>query len=171
MMAKWNYDYDPLDGIVFVKDLSKLRKEIANNGSSVFRSIIRDFIVNNNHRVTLVMYPSDTLESEIADEERNRLNKIKAKLNKGELQSIIDKSKIPRAQCIKHEQSSIIPTLTIQDIKSTPVEYPIEVQDIAGSNPNEASSSIFTIIRHPLKSSTMELCYVDICMDISAVPF
>lgn len=63
-LTKWNYDLNPSDAIVYEGALKDLKDEISRTGSNVFQRMIRDFLITNNHRVAIELYPSTTFESE-----------------------------------------------------------------------------------------------------------
>ena len=63
-LKKWNYDLNPTDALVYEGALKELKDEIAKTGSNLFQQIIHDFLITNNHRVVLELFPSTTLEAE-----------------------------------------------------------------------------------------------------------
>ena len=63
-LKKWNYDLNPTDALVYEGALKELKEEIAKTGSNLFQQIIHDFLITNNHRVVLELFPSTTLEAE-----------------------------------------------------------------------------------------------------------
>jgi len=68
-MQKWMYDFAPVNnspttGLKFEEALNQLKHSISTSKSAVFQQLIKDLILNNNHRVTLDLYPSATIEAE-----------------------------------------------------------------------------------------------------------
>jgi Zn-dependent M16 (insulinase) family peptidase len=63
-LSKWNYDLNPADALVYEDALKALKDEISRTGSNTFQQMIRDFLITNNHRVVLELYPSTTLEAD-----------------------------------------------------------------------------------------------------------
>ena len=63
-LAKWNYDYKPTEGLKFEEPLSELKETIQQSGSKIFQDVLNEFFLNNTHRVTTHLYPSDTFDSE-----------------------------------------------------------------------------------------------------------
>jgi Zn-dependent M16 (insulinase) family peptidase len=63
-LTKWNYDLNPADAIVYESALKDLKDEISRTGSNLFQQMIRDFLITNNHRVVLELFPSTTLEAD-----------------------------------------------------------------------------------------------------------
>ena len=63
-LTKWNYDQSPKDALVYEERLKSMKDEIEHGGSHIFQRMIQDFLLKNNHRVVLELYPSTTLEAE-----------------------------------------------------------------------------------------------------------
>ena len=63
-ISKWNYDYKPTDGLRFEEPLSELKEIIKQSGTQIFKDLLNDYILNNTHRVTIHLYPSDTYDSD-----------------------------------------------------------------------------------------------------------
>jgi len=163
-MSKWLYDESPTDSLKFEEPLAELKAKIAESGSKVFQDIVRDMLINNNHRTTIEMTPSKTLEAEVVEEEKTRLEKIKSSLDDSELDKIIESTialKALQGAEDSPEDRATIPSLTLQDIKREVTEYPIEVTE------NENDSGI-TVVRHELVS-TAGIAYVDFGVDISGL--
>jgi len=62
---KWNYDANPLDSFRFEDDLSKLKILIQEKESEVFLLPIQSCLLQNNHRVTIELFPSNSMEEKI----------------------------------------------------------------------------------------------------------
>lgn len=63
-ISKWNYDQKPTEGLKFEQPLSELKEIIKQSGTQIFKDLINDHILNNTHRVTIHLYPSDTFDSD-----------------------------------------------------------------------------------------------------------
>lgn len=63
-LTKWNYDLSPKDALVYEDALKSMKEEIQKGGSNVFKTMIFDSLLANNHRVVMELYPSTTLEAE-----------------------------------------------------------------------------------------------------------
>jgi len=164
-MAKWNYDDSPTQALKFEKPLKEVKDMIISSGSKIFQEFIKEFLLNNNHRVTVEMVPSKTLEEEQLQSEKDRLAAIKASLTDDELDQIIKKTielKEMQAAEDSAEARATIPKLGLDDLKREVTEYPIQV------NKNEENSGI-TLIRHEL-ASTSGIAYVNFAVDISDIP-
>jgi Zn-dependent M16 (insulinase) family peptidase len=63
-LQKWNYDLNPSDALVYEGALKDVKDEISKTGSNLFQQMIHDFLITNNHRVVLELFPSTTLEAD-----------------------------------------------------------------------------------------------------------
>lgn len=163
-MSKWLYDSSPTDGLKFEKPLAELKAKIADSGSKVFQDIIQDYLLKNNHRVTIEMVPSKTLEAEQLKDEEDRLVAIKESLSDDELDDIIENTKKLKAlQAAEDspEDRATIPSLELGDLKREVTEYPIDISE------NENDSGV-KVIRHELVS-TSGIAYVNFGVDTSAL--
>mmetsp|Transcript_5553 Transcript_5553/g.10384 ORF Transcript_5553/g.10384 Transcript_5553/m.10384 type:complete len:1123 (+) Transcript_5553:123-3491(+) len=164
-MREWIYDRSPTEALKFEEPLNELKASIAESGSKVFQDMIREFMLENNHRTTIEMYPSKTLEEEQLKAERERLLKIKESLSEEQLQAIIDKTiTLKKLQAAEDppEARATIPKLDLSDLKREVTEYPIEVIE------NEADSGV-TFVKHEL-GSTSGIAYANLAVDVSGLP-
>jgi len=165
-MSKWIYDESPTDALRFEKPLEELKERIAKDGSKIFTDFMKDYLINNAHRVTIEMVPSGTMESETIKEEEDRLATIKSSLSDTELDKIINDTTVLRAFQAAEDTSedrNTIPSLDLSDLTRTVTEYPTDVTE------NESGSGI-TVLRHEL-SSTSGIAYVNFAVDVSGVAF
>lgn len=164
-MSKWLYGGSPTEALKFEEPLAELKAKIAESGSQVFQDMIKEFLVDNNHRTSVEMFPSKTLEAEELKEEKDRLADIKSKLSDEELEKIIGTTKkLKELQAAEDapEARATIPSLELGDLKREVNEYPIAVSE------NENSSGV-TVIRHEM-SSTSGIAYVNFGVDLSGLP-
>lgn len=163
-MSKWVYDQNPTEALKFEEPLAELKARIAKDGSKVFQTMIREFLLENSHRTTIEMFPSKSLEEEQLNEEKARLAKIKASLDEEGLQKIIDttaKLKSLQAAEDSPEARATIPSLDLSDLKREVTEYPIAVtEDMSGTG--------VTVVRHEL-GSTSGIAYASLAVDVSGL--
>lgn len=79
-MGAWIYDKDPIDCLRFEERLTQLKQRLA-SGEPIFQNMILDKLLDNNHKVTVVLEPSTTLEKETEDEEKERLANAREMMN------------------------------------------------------------------------------------------
>jgi Zn-dependent M16 (insulinase) family peptidase len=165
-MSKWIYDGQPTDALKFEEPLAELKEMIAKDGDAVFKNFLKDYLVDNMHRVTVELAPSKTLEEEELKEEQSRLSAIKSSLSDDELDNIIKQTeelKALQASEDAPEDRATIPSLELADLKREVTEYPNEVTE------NENNSGV-TVVRHELQS-TSGIAYVKFAIDTSGVDY
>ncbi|KAL7450935.1 hypothetical protein ACHAWC_003933 [Mediolabrus comicus] len=131
-LAAWNYDQNPREAIIYEDALKLLKEEIDRTGSNIFQRMIRDTLLSNNHRVALELYPSATLEEEQQQDQKIQIATAQSRMSETEYQNIIDEGiKLKKLQAMEEPPEVIAsnPRLSIKDIDSSPVEYPIHVED------------------------------------------
>jgi len=165
-MANWIYDGDATEGLRFEKPLAELKAAIAENGSAIFTDFLKQYLVENQHRVTIEMKPSKTLEEEELEGEKSRLAAIKASLTDDEIDEVIQKTaELKKLQASEDapEDRATIPSLELADLKREVSEYPNEVSE------NENDSGV-KVIRHEMQS-TSGIAYVSFAIDTSDVDY
>ena len=165
-MSKWIYDGSPTDALKFEKPLAELKQMIQKDGSKVFKDFAKKYLVENNHRVTIEMFPLKTMEEDQIKKEVDHLDNIKKSLSVDDLENIIaETNQLKKLQSAEDspEDRATIPSLALEDLKREVSEYPIAVSE------NEDKSGV-TVIRHEL-ASTSGIAYVTFCLDVSALSF
>ncbi|KAL7472131.1 hypothetical protein ACHAXS_012467 [Conticribra weissflogii] len=164
-LTKWNYDLSPKDALVYEDALKQLKDEIKRTGSNTFQQMIRDFLLTNNHRVVLELYPSTTLEAEKLQDEKIQAKRAQSKMNDKEYENVIEEGKKLKKLQAEEESPEVIasnPRLSISDIDKSSIEYPIEVEE-------DAFGSGIRLITHEVTSSG--IAYVNFGMDVSMIPY
>ena len=165
-MSKWIYDGKPTDALKFEEPLAELKEKISKNGDAVFKDFLKEYLVQNMHRVTIELAPSKTLEQDELNDEESRLAAIKDSLSDDELDEVIRKTtelKALQASEDAPEDRATIPSLDLADLKREVTEYPNEV------TVDENKSGV-TVIRHEL-ASTSGIAYVNFAIDASGVAY
>ncbi len=130
MIGPWLHADDPLTPLNIEKNLERLRKELTQG--PFFEDCIRRFLLNNPHRVTLTLYPDETLEQKQKEQIANRLKGIAEQLTPAEKQIIIDESVALKKSQETIEDISCLPTLTLSDIPEEEEETPCRQTELAG---------------------------------------
>ena len=161
-MSKWLYEGSPTEALKFEEPLAELKAKIAESGSKVFQDMVKELLTENTHRTVVELKPSKTLEEEIIQDEKARLEQIKSKLTESELEEIIGKTselKALQASEDPPEATATIPSLQLEDLKREATEYPITVTK------DEKGTGI-TVVRHEL-GSTSGIAYANLAVDLS----
>ncbi len=106
---------DPIAVLNLEPVLEKLRDEIKN--PAFIKSLARDFLLDNPHRVTLTMTPDKLLAARRDEAEKNRLAQIKATLKPDDVQRISTLAQNLEARQEQKLDESILPKVTLSDVK------------------------------------------------------
>ena len=154
-LDSWLYGGDPLDGIVADKLYASLREKI---GTSYYEDLIRDLIINCNHRAEVMLEPCGTLGAEKLEKERNKLSSIASGWSQQERHDLVEMNrKLIEWQGTEDtpEQQDTLPKLHLSDLKATPSRLPLEVCRHNGTN---------TVLKHDI--NTNGISYVTIYADV-----
>ncbi|OAE21846.1 hypothetical protein AXG93_138s1170 [Marchantia polymorpha subsp. ruderalis] len=160
-MGKWLYGGDPFEALRFAKPLEAFKERIANEGvKGVFSPLIKKFILDNTHRVTVELQP-DT-EKGVKDEaaEAERLAKVKASMTKEDLAELVratEELRVRQETPDPPEALRVVPSLSLKDIPKDPINVPIAVGEINGA----------TVLRHDI--FTNDVLYTEVAFDMSTL--
>ena len=162
MMSSWIYDKDAFEGIRWEGALAALKADLV-QGKPVFQELVRKYLLQNSHRVTVEMTPDVGLEARQVQEEEGRLSAIKAGLSPAQLDEIILQTKaLKEAQAAEDsaEARTSLPRLTLEDIEKAAADIPITVLREGGKHAE-------TVLTHNLQTSG--ILYADIGFDFSGI--
>ncbi len=117
-LTNWVYDLDPMGVIAFEAPLNHLKQRIE-NGEKVFEELISQYLVENEHRVTLVLKPDATLAGHIKTKEEEYLEKVRNSVDDKELLQIIHLTKTLKTRQETPdtaEDLAKIPSISIGDL-------------------------------------------------------
>ena len=129
MIGPWLHADDPLTPLNIEKNLERLRSELAKG--PFFENCIRRFLLNNQHRVTLTLYPDETLEQKQNEQTADRLKKVAEKLTATERQVIVAESAALKKTQESIEDISCLPTLSLDDIPGEEEKTPYRQDELA----------------------------------------
>ena len=159
-MTGWLYEKDPFDPLLFSKPMDALKLRL-DNGEDVFRPLIKKFLLDNNHRVTVELQPDTDLSKEIEKEEKDKLAAFRGSLDVSGLESVVEqtkKLKLHQETPDPPEALNVVPSLSLSDISKEATNVPKEVTSIGGA----------TALRHDL--FTNGILYMNTAMDMRGVP-
>ncbi|KAJ4836378.1 Presequence protease 1, chloroplastic/mitochondrial [Turnera subulata] len=139
--GKWIYDMNPFEPLKYEKPLMELKARIAKQGSkAVFSPLIKKFILNNSHRVTIEMQPDPEKATRDEAEEREILDRVKASMSDAHGRPSDDLYKLSEASfqlgflksADPPEALKSVPSLSLLDIPKEPTHVSSEVGDING---------------------------------------
>ena len=160
ILNRWLYEQDPFEAIRFEESLAELKADLK-AGKPVFQDLIKSYLVDNKHRVTVEMKASETLEEVTQREEVSKLEDIKKSLGPSEIEAIIDGTK--RLQKMQEAEDSqeakdTIPKLAMEDLDPKAKDIHIEVDKRDGNG---------VVLTHDLVTSG--ILYADIAFDLSVI--
>jgi hypothetical protein len=158
-LTTWLYDGDPFAPLAFEGPLERLKAELA-EGVPVFQNLLREYLLGNGHRVTVLLTPDPELAERRDREERDELAAIKAGMSKQDVQAVIDSARALKAAQEapdNPEDLATIPMLGIDDLPEQEKAIPTAETDVAGVR----------VLSHDLP--TQGIVYLDAGFDIRGV--
>ncbi|PSC73335.1 presequence protease chloroplastic mitochondrial-like [Micractinium conductrix] len=160
-MSAWIYDQDPFQPLKWQDDLAKFKARLE-GGEDVFGPLIRKFLLDNTHRVTVELRPDAKLSDEIESAEAAALQAAQGVMGEGDLQQVVaatqelkEKQETPDAP----EALACIPPLALSDLPTKISTIPTAISNAAGGA---------TILTHDL--FTNDVLYLDIALDMRPIP-
>ncbi|MBP1464720.1 insulinase family protein [Candidatus Chloroploca sp. M-50] len=156
----WLYDGDPLAPLRFETPLATIKAALT-NGERIFEDLIRRTLLENTHRVRVMLRPDPEQAARDAAEERARLDAVQATLNDQDLEQIIADTqalKILQETPDRPEDLARIPTLTLGDLDRQSKTIPTA----------RLTSAEVPLLYHDL--FTNGIVYLDLTFDLRAVP-
>jgi len=123
---------DPIALLDMEAALTSLREKIQD--PEFIKTLIKTWLLDNTHRVRLIMKPDTQLNERIQRAEVNRLAAIKAELTDAEKQHIIQQTHALQARQLQHDDESILPKVGIEDIPEH-LHYTAGTHETLNDNP------------------------------------
>ncbi|MDY0270506.1 insulinase family protein [Trichloromonas sp.] len=123
LIGPWIHGGNPVEALRFDELLGQLRQKIAEG--PYFQDLIRRYLLDNPHRVTLTLRPDDELQARQDQEIAARLEALRAGLDADKVEEIRRQARELREAQEAEEDLSCLPTLELSDIPETedPVVY------------------------------------------------
>ena len=116
VMDNWLYDNDPLELLHYEEALVNIRKGLS---GTYFEDLIRQSILNNNHKVLVSIYPERGLQERKDAEVKVHLAAVKAKMSPEEIEAIVEQTKrlkLRQEAPDSDEALASIPLLELSDL-------------------------------------------------------
>ncbi|GAB5415334.1 MAG: insulinase family protein [Congregibacter sp.] len=110
---------DPTPAMDLEPIIASLREEIRN--PDYIRELAKRLLLDNPHRLTLVMSPDKQLSNERLERERQRLAKIKSEMSESELTAVTEQAAALLERQAQEDDPEILPKVTLEDV---PTELP-----------------------------------------------
>ena len=124
LLGPWIHGGDPLAALNFEENLEKLQQKL--NDGPFFENLIRQQLLANQHRVTLLLQPDTNLGPKQEGLTRAKLDTIEKQLSDVERQQLIEKAVELKEAQEAEEDISCLPTLQLTDI--LPVEVAVKAE-------------------------------------------
>ena len=159
-LSTWSYGGDPLEPLAFEAPLSALKTRL-DADPRLFEGLIRAYLLDNTHRVTLLLTPDERLRAQQDAAERTRLDAVRAAMSDEDVQHIIAETealRLAQETPDSPEALATIPMLTLDDLDRKNKLIPIE-----------------TLTRHDTRVFyhdifTNGIVYLDLGMNLYALP-
>lgn len=109
----FNHDGDVVTALHVNSKISKLRENMAKN-PNYLKEKIKQYFVDNSHRLILVMKPSDTYAEQLKQSEKQLLSEFVSKLSDTEKQAIYDNGLKLQAMQKEAHDTSALPMLSVE---------------------------------------------------------
>ncbi|MCX7790348.1 MAG: insulinase family protein [Chloroflexaceae bacterium] len=156
----WLYDGDPLAALRFEAPLEAIKAAVA-RGEPIFERLIRETLLDNPHRVRVVLRPDPAQAERDAAAERARLEAARAAMSEADLERlVVETAELRRRQeePDRPEDLARIPTLTIADLDRHGKTIPTDELRVGGA----------PLLFHDL--FTNGVVYLDLAFDLRALP-
>jgi Zn-dependent M16 (insulinase) family peptidase len=158
-LTVWLYGGDPIAALAFEQPLAELREKVAEGG--FFEGLIRQYLLSNPHRTTVLLEPDPELDRKREEKERARLRHTLAQMSDAEKEQVIaNTQRLKEFQTTPDppEALATIPTLHLEDLERHTKAVPIEVLESRG----------VPVFYHDL--FTNGVLYFDIGFDLHTLP-
>lgn len=159
-LTSWVYHGDPLGPLAYEGPLNAIKNHFASD-PRYFEGLIQKYLLDNTHRVTVILEHDGELHQRLEEAEIERLAKVRAGMSEADLQAIIEntrKLKLAQETPDTPEALATIPTLQLSDIERENKIVPLEVLQEQGSE----------VLYHDI--FTNGITYLDVGLNLYALP-
>ncbi len=159
-LRSWLHGGDPLSPLAFERPLAAIKGQVA-GGTRYFERLLKRHLIDNCHRTELVLKPDRELAESEAQEERARLEAVRASMTARDLLAVVEATNTLRRiqeQPDPPEVLATIPTLRLSDLPRANKLIPREVTSIADTR----------VLYHDL--FTNGILYLDLGFDLHLLP-
>jgi Zn-dependent M16 (insulinase) family peptidase len=173
-LATWLHDGDPLAPLAYEAPLAAVNARLAAEPACP-QALIRRYLLDNAHRVTVILEPDPDLNRRLEEAERARLDRTRARMSAADAQAVID-----NARALKERQNApdapealaALPSLKRGDLEPDHKPIPIQVDGTgAGEQGGRGAGEIASpsrVVFHDL--FTNGIVYLDLGLDLRALP-
>lgn len=160
--SAWLYGRDPLQFVRAREHLEALRTRIEKD-PTLFSQLIREYLLNNPHRLTLTFVPDKLLEAQQEAQSAEKLKAIRAQLTSADLVRIAEKTaelEIEANRPNTPEQLATLPHLHVEDLPASPTQIPFGIERLGTG---------MDLLRNDVFANGVN--YLQLDLDLAALPF
>lgn len=155
-LSTWLYDRDPISALTFQKPLDAIKSKLT-DGLRYFENLIDEYLLKNQHRVTVMLTPDATIGPKRIEKEKNRLQETRAGFSQEQIEQVIhDTHALKKKQETPDTPDALatIPMLGKDDLDQKIKTLPTKIMQKEPA----------TILFHDLFTS--EILYLDLGFDL-----
>lgn len=159
-LTTWLHDDDPVKAIAFEEPLGRVKARLAEQ-PELFSRLVREHLLENTHRVSVILTPDPELRRKQIEAERARLDTIRAQMTDDALAALVTQTQyLKRLQETPDSPEALatIPSLGLEDLDKSPKPVPTEISELHGAQ----------VLFHDL--FTNGIVYLDLGFDLHALP-
>ncbi len=159
-VSDWVYGRDPIAPLAFEQPLNQAKEMLAANPSWP-QELIRQYLLDNEHRVTVVLRPDPDLAARTEQAEKEKLAAIRTKMSQEELETAVAYThELRRRQAAPDDPALLakIPRLTLADLDQENKTVPIASATAEGAE----------VLHHDL--FTNGILYLDLGFNLRVLP-
>jgi len=163
-MSEWTYGRDPVAPLRFEDALRELKSDVEASGGACFVELLREYVLSNQHRLTLTLVPEASLADRLVAEEEGELQAVRERLSDDELATLAAETKALRAAQAAHdapEDLAKLPMLATSDLDAASKPVPIDVATVSVGG---GAGGVATLLTHELP--TDGLVYLNVGLDL-----
>ncbi|MEW6421124.1 MAG: insulinase family protein [Deinococcota bacterium] len=128
LLGPWLYGGDPVSGLRLDAELNRLREDL--RAGPVFEPMIQEGLLDNPHRVTLVLAPDPELAARTEQAERELIERLSADFTDEDRARIVQESLSLQALQAQESDPNVLPTLTLADVPPTVPRVPYTTEEV-----------------------------------------
>jgi Zn-dependent M16 (insulinase) family peptidase len=156
----WLHDRDPLLPLAYEAPLNATKERLAAD-AGYLQTLIQRYLLDNNHRTTVILEPDAEHARRLEAAEKERLAQAQSAMNQDDLQAVVENTlELKRRQGTPDppEEVAKLPRLMLADLDREHKPIPLEVGELAGSK----------VLYHDL--FTNGIVYLDVGFDLQGLP-
>ena len=161
LMHGWLFEENPFAGMEYEKHLAELKEKLNHR---YLEELVQSHLIDNPHALLLALVPESGLQARLDKQTESKLADIKATLSDAQQAALIAETE----QLIEYQQTgdspealASIPMLTIADIGTDALFYPLEKESLPGGillhNPQFTNGVVYTSLHFDLRALPSEL--------------